>query len=285
MIEKIFYANSKAFDYSKIILLGVPDESFSHAKRKGASKGPDALREGCNKYERFIRNGKSISINPFSGTIPSNNILDIGNIKREELYERISQITKKDKIPVVFGGDHSITSLIIKAIGENIGKIGIIYFDAHPDFVTSERNYYGSVISDSLEHIDSYKSIFIGTRACEDEELKNLNENGFDIITPLDFLRYSIQDISKRIINRLDNRRCYISIDLDCLDPVFAPGVSVPTTCGITNLQLIYLVKDIIKNGIYGMDIVELAPDFDINDNTILITARLLSESLASMKF
>ena len=68
-------------------------------------------------------------------------------------------------MPVVIGGDHSITSVVLQAIGDVYGKIGLFYFDAHPDFVSSTINYYGSVLTDSYHWIDFPNSMLIGTRS------------------------------------------------------------------------------------------------------------------------
>jgi agmatinase len=80
------------------------------------------------------------------------------------------------------------------------------------------------------------------------------------------------------------NDKKYVSIDLDCLDPAFAPAVSVPTPCGLSSIDLIYLVKQAIDSGIIGIDIVELSPDFDVNDVTADLAARILLESIASVR-
>ncbi|MBA3284099.1 MAG: arginase family protein, partial [Nitrosopumilus sp.] len=76
----------------------------------------------------------------------------------------------------------------------------------------------------------------------------------------------------------------YISIDLDCLDPAFAPGVSVPSPCGLSSIDLICLLKLAISSGIVGLDIVEFSPDFDVNNITASLVARILLESIASIK-
>jgi agmatinase len=76
----------------------------------------------------------------------------------------------------------------------------------------------------------------------------------------------------------------YISIDLDCVDPAYAPGVSLPSAGGLSSIDLIYLAKHVIEFGIVGMDIVELSPDFDFNNLTANLAARIISESIASMK-
>ncbi len=267
-----------------IVVIGVPDESKSHAKRKGTSKGPDILRLASNESQFFERNGKLIPIFPMRGEFNNKHILDYGNAKREDLYQLVYDLVSSKKIPIVIGGDHSITTITLQAIGDVYGKIELLYFDAHPDFVSSTRDYYGSVITDSSESIDFKRSMLIGTRAAEAEELENAYKFGLEVITPLDIEELGILKVADKMRSKNKDGKKYISIDLDCLDPAFAPGVSVPSPCGLSSLDLIYLVNLAVSTGIIGIDIVELSPDFDINNVTAYLAARILSESIASIK-
>jgi agmatinase len=269
---------------ANIVLIGVPDESKSHAKRKGTSRGPDTIRFASNESEFFKREGKIIPISPMRDSLENKKVLDLGNIKRENLYQLIFDLVSNKKIPIIIGGDHSITTLALEAIGNALGKIGLLYFDAHPDFVSSTRNYYGSVLTDSAASIDFNKSILIGTRAAEPEELENAKKVELEIITPMDIVELGILKVAQRFMSRAGGKKKYISIDLDCLDPAFAPAVSVPSPGGLTSIDLIYLIKKAVHNGIVGIDIVELSPDFDVNSMTAYLAARILLEVIASIK-
>lgn len=266
-----------------IIIIGVPDESKSHAMRKGASKGPDTIRHASNNSEFFERDGKIIPICPLLGKIDTKHIFDYGNIQKENLSELISNLVSNNKIPIVIGGDHSITSIVLQAIGNIHGKIGLFYFDAHPDFVSSTTNYYGSVLTDSFQWIDFAKSMLVGTRAAEPEELDNAAKVGLEVITPLNISESGISQIADRIKRKNCSNRKYISIDLDCIDPAYAPGVSLPSPCGLSSMDLVYLIKLAISSGILGIDLVELSPDFDFNNITADLAARILLESIASI--
>jgi agmatinase len=286
-VVKLFHSNVDSIAEADIVILGVPDESRSHAKRKGASMGPDSLRLASNYYEFFEREGNRIPICPMSGTLENKKILDIGNVPREDLYRLVFDIVSNKKIPITIGGDHSITTLILQAIYDTFEgeKISLLYFDAHPDFVSSTRNYYGSVITDSSGYINFTNSILIGTRAAEMEELKNASRQKLEIITPIDIIEFGINATVKKIIAKCRSNKVYMSIDLDCMDPGVAPGVSVPAPGGLFPLDLIYMIKKISENlQILGMDIVELSPDYDLNQNTANHAARILMETIASLK-
>lgn len=283
---KLLHSNAESIFKADIVVMGVPDESKSHAKRKGASKGPDSLRTASNTFEFFERDGKTIPICPMKGTLENKKILDFGNITRDDLYRLIFDIVTAKKIPITIGGDHSITTIILQAVNEALDgdKVSLIYFDAHPDFVSSTRNYYGSVITDSSNYIDFRKSVLIGTRAAEQEELLNASKRGLEIVTPLDILEVGINHVVKKIISKCKSNKVYLSIDLDCMDPGVAPGVSVPVPGGLFPLDLIYMIKKITENlQVVGMDIVELSPDYDINQNTANHAARILMETISSM--
>ena len=284
---KLFHSNVQSIAEADIVVLGIPDESMSHAKRKGASKGPDSLRAASNYYEFFEREGKRIPICPMSGILDNKKIIDIGNLSRDDLYKVVFDIVSTKKIPITIGGDHSITTIILKAMNDSLEgeKISLLYFDAHPDFVSSTRNYYGSVITDSSSYINFNKSMLIGTRAAEMEELVNATEKKLEIMTPIDIIELGINATIKRIIAKCGSRKVYMSIDLDCMDPGVAPGVSVPAPGGLFPLDMIYMIKKISENlHIVGMDIVELCPDYDLNQNTANHAARILMETVASLR-
>lgn len=284
---KLFHSNVHSIAQADIVILGVPDETRSHAKRRGASKGPDSLRIASNYYEFFEREGNRIPICPMSGTLENKKIIDFGNVPRDDLYRLIFDIVSTKKIPITIGGDHSITTIILQAIYDKFEgeKISLVYFDAHPDFVSSTRNYYGSVITDSSGYINFTKSILIGTRAAEREELKNASKHKLEIITPIDIIELGINATVNKIVAKCGSNKVYMSIDLDCMDPGVAPGVSVPAPGGLFPVDLIYMIKKISENlQILGMDLVELSPDYDLNQNTANHAARILMETIASLK-
>ena len=281
-----FYRSTidKSASEGDIILIGVPDESKSLAKRKGTNRAPDIIRRASNESEFFEREGKTIPISPMRGSLDGKRILDAGNVTREQLYQLIADLVSSKKTPIIIGGDHSITTIALRAIGSVLGKIGLLYFDAHPDFVSSMRNYYGSVLTDSAQSIEYNKSMLIGTRAAEREELENAQNAGLEIVSPLDLVELGVLKIADKMVARGAGLNKYISIDLDCIDPAFAPGVSLPSSGGLSTLDLFYLLKHAINFGVIGVDIVEFSPDFDFNNNTANLAARIISECIASIK-
>ena len=278
-MEKICWANTDNFDESEFVIVGIPDESQSHALRKGTEEAPYKIRLVSNIRDSYERNGEKSLGRPFSGT--EKKVHDLGNIDRVEIDEVYDRISRSSKIPISMGGDHSITRQIISSMGNRFGKMSLVYFDAHPDFVSSSKNYYGSIINDVLPNIDINSSIQIGIRTPEQEELNNIQKYNLEVITPFDIQEKGIKEITKTVLSKLGDK-VYVSFDMDCIDPVFAPGVSVPVPMGRNSIDAVYLLKEIVKNGIIGMDIMEVCPSFDVKDRTSHLASRIISEVIYS---
>jgi agmatinase len=278
-MEKICWANTENFSDAEFVIVGIPDESQSHALRKGTEEAPVKIREISNIRDSFERNGKISLGRPVKGT--KKRVHDLGNISRNQIKDTFKKIVASSKIPISIGGDHSITGEIIKSIANQNEKISLVYFDAHPDFVSSHRNYYGSVITDILSHIEIESSVQIGIRTPEEEELENIKKHNLRVITPFDLQKKGIENIANSILSKL-GKNVYISFDMDCIDPSFAPGVSVPVPLGLSSIDCVYLLQRIVQKGIIGMDIMEVCPSFDIKDRTSHLASRMISEVLYS---
>ncbi|HWY35682.1 MAG TPA: arginase family protein, partial [Nitrosopumilaceae archaeon] len=161
------------------------------------------------------------------------------------------------------------------------GPISLVYFDAHPDFISSTQNYYGSVFYDSLSYIDLKSSLQIGIRTPEQEEIENLKKYDVTVITPLDIIKNGIVETEKTITNKI-GKNVYVSFDMDAIDPAYAPGVSVPVPMGLRNTEAMYLLKSLAKRTI-GIDIMEVCPDYDVKDRTSHLASRMIAEIISSI--
>jgi len=282
MEKKICWANTEDFDESDLVIIGIPDESQSHSLRKGTSEAPHFIREISNIRDSYMRKGTKTLGLPFSG-LSQKKVFDYGDIHREKIEEVFGKIISKSKIPILIGGDHSITAEVIKSISKKTEPLSLVYFDAHPDFVSSTTNYYGSVFHDVLPNIDIKSSLQIGIRTPEQEELENIKKHNLKIITPFDIVENGVKEIINSILETIGNN-VYISFDMDCIDPSFAPGVSVPVPMGLKNVEAVYLLKEIVKHGIVGMDLMEVCPSYDIKDRTSHLASRIIGEVISNCK-
>lgn len=281
-METICWSNCKSYRESEYVIVGLNDESHSHSKRKGTSSAPDRIRKISNERDTYIENNQESLAYTNSGK-PRSKIFDLGNISRENISFVYERIFNEGKIPITIGGDHSLTAEIIKELGKKRGPISLVYFDAHPDFLSSTRNFYGSVVYDCLPYINPKSSVMIGIRSPELEEIVNIKKYGISVFSPEDIQFYGFKQIINDILTKL-GKNIYVSFDMDCIDPSFAPGVSVPVPMGLNPITTSILLKNITHDGILGMDIMEVCPPFDIQDNTSHLASRMISEILSSVK-
>lgn len=275
----ICWANTDNFDEADIVIVGIPDESKSHALRKGTSEAPDKIRQISSIRDTYSRDGVTSLGMPMDGL--KKKVFDYGNVSRNQIGDAISKIVSKSKIPISIGGDHSISVEIIRSISKKVGLLSLVYFDAHPDFISSARNYYGSVFFDVLPYIDLKSSIQIGIRSPEQEEIDNIKKHDLSVITPFDILKNGLLETEKKITEKV-GKNIYISFDMDAIDPAYAPGVSVPVPMGLRNSESVYLLKSLVRKGILGMDIMEVCPDYDIKDRTSHLASRMIGEVISS---
>jgi len=279
MMEKICWENSN-YNSSDVVIIGIPDESQSHSLREGTSKAPEQIRKISNIADSYKRDEKKSIGYPLGGI--SKKVFDYGDITRQQIPETFQKMINDSKIPISIGGDHSLSAAIIKQFAKS-KKISLIYFDAHPDFITSTKNYYGSVFGDVSEFIDLQTSMQIGVRTPEKEEIDNLKESQITVISPFDVAEKGISKISQQITDSIGDD-VYVSFDMDCIDPSHAPGVSVPVPMGMSSVDAVFLLKKIANKGILGMDIVEVCPSYDINNKTSHLASRMIGEVVSSLK-
>jgi agmatinase len=276
------WANCNSFEESDYVFVGLPDESHSHSLRKGTSKAPDVVRKISLERDVYFENNQGSPAYTNKGKNRSK-IFDFGNIPRDKISQVYDKIFQNQKIPITVGGDHSLTTPIIRELGKHAKPISLVYFDAHPDFLSSTRNFYGSVIFDILPYIDVKSSVMIGIRSPEQEEVENIKKYGMKVISPEDIEYFGLKQTINEVLATI-GKNTYVSFDMDCLDPSFAPGVSVPVPLGLDPIKSTLILKKVCETGILGMDIMEICPELDVQDNTSHLASRLIGEFLASAK-
>ncbi len=281
-METLCWSNCNSYRESEYVIIGISDESHSHSLRKGTSEAPDRIRKISRDRDLYMENNLESLAYTNSGKLQSK-IFDLGNISRENIPFVYERIFAEGKIPITMGGDHSLTTEIIKELGKKRGPISLVYFDAHPDFLSSTRNFYGSVVCDSLSYIDPKSSVMIGIRSPELEEIENIQKYGITVYSPADIQYYGFKQIIDDILSKL-GKNIYVSFDMDCIDPAFAPGVSVPVPMGLNPITASIILKNITQGGILGMDMMEVCPKFDIQDNTSHLASRMICELLSSVQ-
>ena len=278
-----YYLHNSSYKESSIVIIGVADASGSMSSRKkGVEKAPDYIRKVSRKMDVFGKNRKAQSELGFV----SAKICDLGNIKKKLLANKIEAITKDGKIPIVLGGDHSITAQAINGVNKFMSDVSLIYFDAHPDYRCGAGRYYGSVLCEveKLKNVDLKKSVLIGMRVPERTELANLKKSKMLVITPSDIESKGVNKIFQIVRKRIGKRKLYVSIDMDVVDSFYSLGVDTPVPAGIIPSQLIYFVQQISKLNLIGADICEVNPKFDLQNQTGHLASRIIAEIIGSVK-
>jgi agmatinase len=278
------WANTQRSEEADIVLFGVPDESHTHAHRSGTAKAPDHIRKVSVDRGIFERAGRKTMSLPTMSPLEQK-IVDVGNIPRSQVSEFVEKVARDGKVPFMIGGDHSISSEALKGFDRLGSKIGVAYFDSHPDFICSSRDYYGSVVCDISEYrnIDFSTSIEIGVRDPEPEELLNLRRTHLQTISPVDLAEMGLRRTVDLVKDRVGDR-IYVSFDMDVVDPAFAPGVSTPVPGGLSSSEALYLVREVSKLGLVGFDLMEVSPPYDVQDMTSHLAGRVILEAATGVK-
>ena len=289
------YRTSTNLNEVDIGLIGIPFDG-GVTNRPGARLGPKAVRE-ASSLTRIYNN----EFNPYSNTT----VCDLGDVVSDTPYDlksalddlssKFNTITKEDIKPVVCGGDHCITLPVLRSINKT-EPIALIHFDAHCDtggyYLGSDWHHgtpFRHAINENL--IDPKKTIQIGIRgSLNDPELWSFSyEHGVKVITMEQFEKWQFtnrwqspcETIINKIIETVDNSPAYISFDVDCLDPVYAPGTGTPEIGGFTSREALQMLRGLKGLNIIGGDVVEVSPPFDTHDQiTALTGATIMYEIL-----
>ena len=185
---------------------------------------------------------------------------------------------------LTFGGDHYITYPLLKAHVERFGApLSLIHFDAHcdtwPDAGGDSINH-GTMFNRAVKEglIDPQRSVHVGIRTWSDESL------GIAVLDAPWIHAQGSEAALKRIIELVAGRPAYLTFDIDCLDPAYAPGTGTPVPGGLTSAQALHIVRGLEPVNLVGMDIVEVSPPYDQSEITALAAAHIAADLLCVMR-
>ena len=254
-------------------LFGVPFDS-THSYKPGCRFGPDAIRDAFNNIEIFMPQ--------FGVDLEQIKIEDLGNLEHTVVVENMIDMVRKTTTElkdssnqlIILGGEHSLTYGSYMSYPKDTGYI---VFDAHYDL---RNEYAGTKLSHAaylrriVEERGPDNIIHVGARAYVKEELEYLKEHGIKTISDSEIRSGDGPKLLEKLSENFENT--YLSIDLDVLDPAFAPGVGNPEAIGITSRELYDMIVSLKNKQIKAADIVELNPTFD-NGATASLAARMIS--------
>ena len=271
-----------------VAIVGVPFDAGT-SYRTGARFGPQSIRQASRHLrtnyhpaydsepflEQQVADAGDITCNPF-------NI----NESVEQIQKAATELLGKVGGIISMGGDHTIAFPLLKAVNKiNKGPVALVHFDAHLD---TWDTYFGAPYTHGTPFRRAREenlfldnaSMHVGIRGplYSPEDLKNDSEFGFKIIHCDEFQTEGIDKIVKRIRDRVGNNPLYLSIDIDVLDPAFAPGTGTPEVAGMTTREIVNVIRGLSGLNLISADVVEVSPAYDHAEVTSLAAATIVYE-------
>jgi len=270
-----------------VAVVGIPFDGGAASFRSGTRMGPRKIRE-CSLaiwgYNRVLD----------VGPLDVLNLVDYGDIAvQPPNIETTMGIIARDAQSIVnagvkmisLGGDHSISYPLLKAHAARYGPLALVHFDSHCDTEDGYRNH-GTPFADAFKAglIDAGSYIKIGIRGplFHSGELENAERQGARIFTIERCFEDGIPAVIENIHDVIGDKRVYVSLDIDAVDPAYAPGTGTPEVGGFTSYQILQLVRGLKGLNTVGFDLVEVSPPYDSpGDITSILAANLAFEFLS----
>lgn len=280
-------------DYD-IAILGVPFDSGT-SFRPGARFGPMEVR----KSSRHLRPAFHVELDvaPFQRV----QVVDAGDVPCTpfSIDEAMTQIEgtahevkggSGDRKVIAIGGDHTIALPMMRSVVRQHGPVALVHFDAHLDTWDTYFNApvtHGTVFRRAFEEglLVEDKSIHLGIRGpiYDKIDLKEDADFGFKAIRTTDLDRIGLEAAVAQVKERVGDTPVYISVDIDVLDPAFAPGTGTPEAGGLSSRELLALLRSLDGLNLVGADVVEVAPVYDHAEITTVAAATVVYDLVALM--
>ncbi len=275
-----------------VAVLGAPfDGGVSF--RPGARFGPSAIRQASRNLRPAFH--PELNVSPFrvlqavdAGDVPCNPF----NIDEalQQIDDAASELISERQKLVTLGGDHTIALGTLRAIARKHGPVALIHFDAHLDtwdsYFGADRTH-GTVFRRAFEEglLLPESSIHIGIRGplYDARDLIADVGFGFSVIRAADFDRLGTGEVLGRTRQRVGDSPVYLSVDIDVLDPAFAPGTGTPEMGGFTSRELLALLRGLPAEQLVAADVVEVSPAYDHAEITSLAGATVAYEVMSLM--
>jgi len=269
-----------------IAVVGIPFDAGT-SYRPGARFGPAHIRESSRLLRPYnpaqdafpfalaqVVDAGDIAVNPFS--------IDEA---MQQITEGVDELLDQDIRLVTLGGDHTIAYPILKSLHKKHGPVTVIHFDAHLD---TWDTYFGAPLTHGTPFrraseeglLDLESCLHVGIRGplYDKSDLLDDTKLGFQVVTSIDMDRLGMDAIVELVRKRVGNKPVYVSIDVDVLDPAFAPGTGTPEMGGLSSRELLALIRSLDAVNLIGADIVEVAPQYDHAQITGIAAAHLAYE-------
>ncbi|SON55997.1 Agmatinase [Hartmannibacter diazotrophicus] len=272
---------SRELENVDAVVWGIPFDS-AVSNRSGARFGPQAIRRASAIFDGDPNYPFGFDIFEELAVVDWGDCsLDYGRPQdaRLQIEAQAGEILDAGCHLFTLGGDHYVTWPLLRAHAERFGPLSLIQFDAHQDTWhgdDDDRVDHGAFVAWAVRHgiIDPSTSIQVGIRTHAPEDC------GLEILYGHDIDRLGIAGVLDRICNRVGDNRAYMTFDIDCLDPAFAPGTGTPVSGGLTTREMIALITGLEDIDFVGGDVVEVAPAYDHADITAIAASTVAQSYL-----
>jgi agmatinase len=274
-----------------IAVVGIPFDAGT-SYRPGARFGPAHIRESSRLLRPYnpaqdaspfalaqVVDAGDIAVNPF-------NI----ELAVQQIEDGVDELLDDGMKLVTLGGDHTIAYPILKSLHKKHGPITVIHFDAHLD---TWDTYFGAPLTHGTPFRRASEEGFIDLESClhvgirgplyADTDLSDDKKLGFEVVTSIDMDKIGVEGVIKRMLARVGNKPVYVSIDVDVLDPAFAPGTGTPEMGGLSSREMLALLRALETVNLVGADIVEVSPQYDSAQITGFAAAHMAYELITLM--
>jgi agmatinase len=264
---------SKDLAAADAVVLGIPFDA-AVSNRPGARFGPQAIRRASAIFDNDPQYPFARDLFQQMAVIDYGDVLlDYGNHSETpaRIESQAAQIIASGAYLLGLGGDHFVTWPLLKAHAAKYGPLALVHFDAHQDTWDDdgERIDHGSFVARAVREgvIDAARSIQIGIRTQAPEDF------GIRILHGYEVEDMGAQAIAETILAHVGSAPCYLTFDIDCLDPAFAPGTGTPVAGGPSSAKILSVLRKLGRLDIRGSDVVEVAPAYDHADITAIAGA------------
>jgi agmatinase len=294
--------------------LGIPFDTGT-TYRPGTRFGPQAVRRISAVYDGYSVDG-GVDLPEELDLCDAGDVFVIpGNIEKtfDQVSMAVSHVYRSGAFPVLVGGDHSLGYPNVRGIAPHIdGNVGIIHIDRHIDMSDMDMDermhttpwYWTTNGHESVERSSSHHAHThmhdVGLSNCPPKNLVQMGiggwygarrgvevarERGSSVMTMTDVEELGIKGAAARALELAwkDARAVYLSFDIDSIDPGFAPGTGTPEPGGLLPREALELVRLVAREGLCGMEVVEVSPPYDVNDNTAQLACRVILDVLGTL--
>jgi len=278
-------------DYD-VAVLGAPFDSGT-SYRPGARFGPMAVRQAS----RHLRPSHHVELDcaPFTEI----QVVDAGDVPitpfsiddaMGQIAGHAADLIRGDKTVIAVGGDHTVALPMLRSTVAQHGQVALVHFDAHLDTWDTYFNApttHGTIFRRAFEEnlLVEDHSIHIGIRGpiYDSSDLDDDKRFGFRTIRASDIDELGVRGAIDAITQRVEDLPVYLSLDIDVLDPAFAPGTGTPEAGGLTNRELLRILRGLTRINLVGADVVEVAPAYDHAEVTALAAATVIFDLITLM--